>query len=583
MMKRFCLLAAMAALGLWTCTTRPEPTPRASPTPARPTGTPPPTATPFVTATAPETPAAGYPGLPLPSARYDYFSTSGSCAPCHTRMTDDAGADVSVDTAWRSTLMANSARDPYFQASVQGEVLRNPDAQAAIEDLCATCHMPMARFTLSVESAQASVTDQGLHSPDNELHILAMDSVSCTLCHQIRDTNLGPSSYSGAFVIDTALPPGGRQIFGPYSVQEDQAAIMQSASGYRPVQALPWGRGLHLTQSELCATCHTLYVAYLDASGQVAGRLPGQVPYLEWYYSGYRSTKTCQGCHMPAAQGAVRVAMTSTTPRSPFAQHIFVGGNAYMLDILRTFAEELGLTSSGEQLDATFRNTVDQLQDRTATVALENVQLVGSRLSLEIVVQSQVGHKFPTGFPSRRAWLHLVVEDANGEVVFESGGVNPDGSINGADADSDPELYEPHYQTIVRPDQVQIYEAILRDASGRVTTDLMRAAGYLKDNRLLPQGFEKGAPYPDIAVGGTAMEDEDFDAGGDRVGYWVNLTGGESPFTVTVELLYQSIGYRWAQDLAGLEAGEISQFLRYYGSVPNTPIRVTSASAEVSR
>ncbi len=577
-MTRRSVLTAAAIFLLAACGPQAESTPTLPPTPARPTSTPPPTATPFRTATPAETEASGYRGLPLPDERSDYFSTSGSCAPCHTRMTDDAGRDVSLDSAWRSAMMANAARDPYFQASVRSEVVLNPESEQAIEDLCAACHMPMARFAFAARGEAAAVLDGGLLDPNHELHTLAMDGVSCTLCHQIRAANLGPSSYSGRFQIDTELPRGQRLVFGPYRIEEELAAFMQEASGFLPVQATPWGRGLHLSQSELCATCHTLYTPYLDAAGQVAGEFIQQATYLEWFYSSYRSRTTCQGCHMPAAEGAVRVAVMSINPRSPFAQHVFVGGNAYTLQILGANAEELELTASAAQLDTTLQHTLNQLQNGTATLALEKVELMGAWLSFEVVVRNQAGHKFPSGFPSRRAWLHVVVTDAAGQVVFESGAVNPDGSIVGNDADEDPARFEPHHRTITRPTQVQVYETVLRDASGRVTTDLMRAAGYLKDNRLLPEGFEKGAPYPDIAVRGEAMEDENFDEGGDRVGYSINITGRQRPFTVRVELLYQSIGYRWVDNLAGLEGVEIQRFLQLYDAVANAGTRVAEVS-----
>lgn len=573
-MKRKSVSAAALVLLLAACGPRAEPAPTLPPTPARPTSTPPPTATPFRTATPVETETAGYRGLPLPDERHDYFSTSGSCAPCHTRMTDDAGQDVSLDSAWRSTMMANAARDPYLQASVRNEVVLNPGSRQSIEDQCATCHMPMARFTFAARGEAGSVLEQGLLDPNHELHTLAMDGVSCTLCHQIRAANLGSSSYSGRFFIDTELPRGERLIFGPYRIDEDLAALMQEVSGFLPVQATPWGRGLHLSQSELCATCHTLYTPYLDGAGRAAGEFVQQATYLEWFYSSHRSRTTCQGCHMPAAEGAVRVAAMSTNPRSPFAQHIFAGGNAYMLQMLGANAEELLLTASAAQIDTTLQHTMNLLQNNTSTLALEKVELTGAWLSFEVVVRNQAGHKFPSGFPSRRAWLHVVVTDAAGQVVFESGAVNPDGSIVGNDADEDAARFEPHYRTITRPTQVQIYEAVLGDASGRVTTNLMRAASYLKDNRLLPEGFEKGAPYPDIAVRGEAMEDENFGGGGDRVGYSINIAGGQRPFTVQVELLYQSIGYRWAANLAGMEAAEIERFLRLYDAVANTGTRV---------
>ena len=78
-----------------------------------------------------------------------------------------------------------------------------------------------------------------------------------------------------------------------------------------------------------------------------------------------------------------------------------------------------------------------------------------------------------------------------------------DGSIVGNDNDADPLRFEPHYSEITSPQQVEIYEPILKDSEGRVTTGLLHAVGYLKDNRLLPTGFNKSTAEKDIAVTGT--------------------------------------------------------------------------------
>jgi hypothetical protein len=544
---------------------------------SQPTNTPPPTATPIFTPTPKVTIDEGHPGLPLLVERGALFSTSGTCSVCHTRMLDDDGADVSIDTYWRSTMMANDARDPYWQASTVKEIITNPGLQSVIEDSCATCHMPMARFTAVNAGGETTIFNEaGFLNPENELHSLAIDGVSCSLCHQIRETDLGgPLSYSGSFVIDTELSTPDRIIFGPYTIEDDQADIMQGVSGFRPEQ------GLHLSDSGLCATCHTLYTPTVDASGEVVGEFPEQVPYLEWYYSDYRRAQPCQGCHMPEAKGGVKIATSSQILRSPFALHEFVGGNVYMLSILKTFAEELEVTASSEQFDATLARALDQLQTRTATISLENVRLSGQRLYAEVIVENQAGHKFPTGFPSRRAWIHFTIQDANGQVVFESGAYDSTGSIMGNDNDDDPTTNEQHYLAIVQPEQVQIYEAILQDTENRVTTTLIKAAQYRKDNRLLPSGFEKDAPYEDIAVRGAAREDEDFLGGGDRIEFIASVGDAQGPLSITVELLYQSIGYRWAENLRQHEAPEITRFLHYYESVPNLPVVIASASVDV--
>jgi hypothetical protein len=148
--------------------------------------------------------------------------------------------------------------------------------------------------------------------------------------------------------------------------------------------------------------------------------------------------------------------------------------------------------------------------------------------------------------------------------VFESGGLNPDGSIQGNDNDVDPERFEPHYNEIDSPEEVQIYESILAAPEDEVTTVLLSAVRYIKDNRLLPEGFDKATAGEDIAVNGFAVEDGDFVGGSDCLNYSVLVKEHKGPFQVSVELWYQPIGYRWAQNLKQQNAAEIDRFVSYY-------------------
>ncbi len=526
-------------------------------------------------------PPQDYPANPLPPERNAYFAGSGICTACHTQMTDmTTGQDVSIDAFWRSTMMANAARDPLFQAAVRAETLRNPDYREIIEDKCSTCHTPMVDYTLGVQGQTTTLLDDGLFNPENPDHPLAADGVSCTVCHQIEDVNLGQrESFSGHFAIDTDRPEGSRVIYGPFRVGRHMVGVMQDASGYVPTF------GAHITQSELCATCHTLYTPYLNAEGEIAGEFPEQTPYLEWLNSAYRETQSCQSCHMPFTEGRVRLSVTGGPPRSPFAQHYFVGGNTYVLSLLKTFGEELGVTAAREHFVATIERTLEQLQTRTATVTVQDAALADGALRLTVQVNNLTGHKFPTGYPARRAWLHVVVRDAEGNKVFESGAFEANGHILDNDNDNDPTAYEPHYQTITAPEQVQIYETIMHTAEGEVTTTLLRGAGYLKDNRLLPDGFDKTGAEADIAVYGAAAEDANFTGGGDTVEYVIALEEAQGPFTVTVQLLYQSVGYRWVENFRAYdvpEAPEISRFLSYYDQTPNVPVVVDSQTLTVT-
>ena len=121
------------------------------------------------------------------------------------------------------------------------------------------------------------------------------------------------------------------------------------------------------------------------------------------------------------------------------------------------------------------------------------------------------------------------------------------------------------------------------DVDSAVTTTLLRGAVYLKDNRLVPAGFDKTAVSADIAVYGAAAQDVDFVGGSDQIRYQIDLGDATGPFIVRAELLYQSIGYRWAQNLNRFEAPEPQRFIGFYENVANEPTLVASASVEVDK
>jgi hypothetical protein len=82
---------------------------------------------------------------PLQSRDHPAFATSETCLACHGDVVDAGGHDVSIARDWRATMMAHSARDPYWQAAVRRELADRPHMQAEIEDTCSVCHMPMVR------------------------------------------------------------------------------------------------------------------------------------------------------------------------------------------------------------------------------------------------------------------------------------------------------------------------------------------------------------------------------------------------------------------------------------------------------
>ena len=516
--------------------------------------------------------------LPADADPADNFRTGDRCIACHKGVAAEDGTDVSIGFDWRASMMANSARDPYFQAAVRREILDHPEAAAAIEGECARCHMPMATVAAIQDGGSGEVfANLPVGGSDGPYADLAADGVSCALCHQILPDGLGSEeTFTARFEIAAGTPAEGRAVFGPFEPDEGGAGIMHSATGFRPKL------GEHVASSGLCASCHTVITHPVQegsgagGSGGAGGGTPGgggtpfpeQSPYLEWqasvYADGAEREHSCQDCHMPEVGEDVPVTRVLGRARPEVSRHVFRGGNFFMLRMLNRYRDELGVTALPQELELAADRTADHLRTATASLEIGDPVVRDGRLEATITVRNQAGHKFPTAYPSRRAWLHVAVTDAAGRLVFESGALNPDGSVTGDDHDENGAGYEPHHTIIESPDQVQVYQGVMVDEGGAVTTGLMSAARWVKDNRILPDGFDAAGADPRVLPVGTVTSDPDFAAGSDEVRYSVAVDRGAGPFTIVAELWFQPIGYRWAENLAAYNAPETLRFVGYY-------------------
>ena len=502
-------------------------------------------------------------GIEYDKANKMLFQTADNCMSCHNNLVTPAGEDVSIGIDWQTSMMANSARDPYWQAAVRREVMDHPGSQKNIENECSTCHMPMSHYQANASGKLGQVfTNLPVDEAVSQQHLLAADGVSCTTCHQIRDENLGePESFVGGFVIDTTKEMGNRDIFGPYPVDDGRSVIMHSYSGFRQMESK------HLIQSEVCATCHTLYTHTLGPDGEVIGELPEQVPYLEWQHSSFVDDQSCQSCHMPVVEDSMAITSVWGQPRADFSRHSFRGANFFMQRMLNRYRDELGVQAPPQDMDAAINRTVNHLQTKSAQIYIENTEITEDEVIVRIALKNLAGHKLPTAYPSRRAWVHFTIYDNMNNKIFESGAVRSDGSITGNDNDISGDTYEKHYNEISSGDQVQIYEAILADQHGEITTGLLTGIRFIKDNRVLPDGFDKTTADEDFAVQGLAYQDMDFTGGSDRLLYRVNHSGAERPLRITAELKFQPIAFRWAQNLSSYDSNETNRFVGYFNSM----------------
>lgn len=508
-----------------------------------------------------------------------HFAGSNNCVQCHDGITDEAGNDVSIVREWSASTMANATRDPFWKAKVRSELNRNPGLSEVINDKCSRCHAPMANVEADKQSEPITLFGEGFLNANHPRHDAAMEGVSCTLCHQIEDIpGLGTADgFSGHFSIASYDNSFEREIYGPYA--NITADPMINGAGFTP------NYSAHIRESALCASCHNLKTPYVDANGTVLSdsyetEFPEQMVYSEWEFSDYAESQSCQQCHMSRTNGVVISSRPPwlATQRNDFARHDFIGANALLLDILDSNREQLGVVATG------FAETIarsEAMLQGAASLAIGEGQLSAGTLGFNITVTSLTGHKLPSSYPSRRVVLQVRVRDGSGQVVFESGRLNEDGSITGVAADSDGNNYEPHHDLISDEGQVQVYEAIMGDSDNAVTYTLLRAARYLKDNRLLPAGFNKATAADDIKVVGNATTDSNFTAGGDTVRFAIAVEGN-GPYTVEASLYYQSIAYGFLQDLAADESDEVSDFLAMYTASPYKGVTIATGTIQIN-
>lgn len=518
---------------------------------------------------------------PLEAVNNGRFATSTVCADCHsatdssTAMRDISGRAVGAYDGWQATMMANASRDPLWRAVVSVEIAATPSQAEAIESTCLKCHAPMHRADLQLTGSEVPRMAD-LKAGDESMH-LALDGVSCAMCHQIEAGNLGtPESFSGGYEV-----AGTGSIYGPYV--DPVGTSMDDAIGFSPVY------GQQIADSLVCATCHTVQTRSLAVDGKAnGGEVLEQAPYLEWENSRYPSADgSCVGCHMPSTDEDVRQISTVIATnadgtddpllpvRDPYRRHVLVGGNTLVPRILRDNAAAMGVMAPPEAFDAIVATARDNLEN-AAGLSLSPAFVSSDVLSFSVFVEPQTGHKFPTGIPLRRAWLRVEVVDSTGAIVFSSGDYDVAGRIMGTNSMPLPSELAggpqmPHFAEITSAEQVQIYEAVLADVSGDPTYLLMRGAGFSKDNRLLPQGWS--ALHPNAAIVGPVGVDgdDDWTTPGDEVDYRIDVAGLTAPFTVNVSMHYQTLSARFAEEMFSYDTPEVEAFKEMYLRTSRTP------------
>jgi hypothetical protein len=507
----------------------------------------------------------------LPTDTNNYFGGSGKCGGCHghdpagVAFITNSGEDVNIADDWAGTMMANAARDPFWRAKVSHEVLVNPAEQVNIENTCTRCHSPIGHFTAVMDSTMPFTMQE------MEQDSLAVDGVNCSACHQIRDTLMGRNFTGDLYYTD-------HHVYGPY--MDPVSAIMEFFVGFQ-VEGSP-----HVTKSELCGGCHTLITSSHDLSGNPTGNsFYEQSTYQEWKNSIYSTLdSTCQSCHIPRITDSVDIATNYPflDSRSPFGKHHLIGGNLFMLRLMRQNMASIRAVAKPSNYDTTIARTTRYLRNNALDMNLQYINRANDTAYYDVELTNKAGHKFPSGYPSRIAWVEMLAIDDQGDTIFWSGEYDGNGNVVNRDPG-----FEPHRNVITSDDQVQIYEMVMGDVNSNPTTVLERADTVLKDNRLPPKGFMNAHTSIDtMAIYGIG-NDADFNftgptegTGGDVVHFHIPMNGYTGPLLVRSKVWYHAVPRPWLSEMFGYNSTEIDSFRNYYNNANQAPALVADAEID---
>ncbi|HKO59966.1 MAG TPA: hypothetical protein VJV03_02300, partial [Pyrinomonadaceae bacterium] len=508
------------------------------------------------------------------------FLTSSQCMGCHSASDENMAfvfeggkampTNLSPYTEWDASMMGLSGRDPIFHAQLESEKTLYPSQAEFLDNTCYRCHGVMGQRQIELDKKQPfkhSMVYARPDQPDGKYGALARDGVSCAACHRAAKDGLGkPETFTGKFKLD---PPD--VINGPY--EEVATLPMKNALNVTPRY------GDHMKSSAICGSCHTVVLPVLDGKGKPVGDKSGkpkefheQTTYPEWLNSVYQNerepinkqaVRTCQDCHMPTTfrgQNLVfRIANIEdnnypyTEGRAPdkeitlrvrdrYSRHTLVGINGFGMMMFQQFPNILGIRTADYMygravpgLLTALSSSDDLARNETAKIEVTGLNRTDTHLEATVRVENLAGHSLPSGVAFRRAFIALEVFDSTGQMVWASGRTNNVGAIVKGTGDEvlateffyDPatgkQVFQPHYAVISDESQVQIYEELVANSKGKITTSFVGGDHALKNNRLLPKGWRRDGPFAAVtAPHGDAERDPEY----------INKTGASGADTI---------------------------------------------------
>ena len=342
------------------------------------------------------------------------IANSKFCANCHT--------DIAAQ--WQASIHRQSASDTTYVSNVN---LLEKNKGIAATRYCEGCHAPIALLT-------GELTPGGKHggvenTPAN------IEGVSCTSCHRLNTVVHTKGVASFEFVPAT-----------DYLFQNSDFSLGASINEFL-IKAMPAQHKQEmamqtLADPKMCATCHA---QFMDADMNGWGWVKMQDEYSAWLESPYAAQheqrfassdlKRCQDCHMPL----VAANDPSADKNGMVRDHRFLAANT-MVPAIENDDKHLKATEQFLQnnkirvsIEKPYReNPTQNLQalseDLRSTPVKPWYFYKNETAKINVIVSNiGVGHDFPGGTVDiNQSWVHFLVTDAEGYVVYESGSVDQD-------------------------------------------------------------------------------------------------------------------------------------------------------------
>ncbi len=319
-------------------------------------------------------------------------------------------------------MMAYAARSPVFNAlEVEGNELTGGAFNADGGDqalLCQRCHSP-----IGIARGELPTFEEAADRPSREfLGEVALHGLSCDFCHQVVHADLEASPLGDGIANASFLLAASDVKYGPFGDAIVSARHQTAKSDY-------------LRSSQFCGTCHDVRLQGEDArTGEPFLRLENA--FTEWQGGPYATTTnpfgrvvTCQDCHMsmypyepPGTYPTDTAVDIEGAPLREVSTHYFTGVDIAFIDGFPG-QDSAGLDTHGlpigqkDRRRDLLRSACDFELTVPASVA------PGEMLSLTVdVTNVGAGHNVPTGFSQeRQMWIELIVTDATGRMLYESG------------------------------------------------------------------------------------------------------------------------------------------------------------------